>query len=311
MAEKRPVVRAALAHGPTGELFRRARVDGVEFDIVADGNIPSNRIYSMLAEEHAWDVGEQAFSTFLMCRDLGSTDMALPLFPARIVPHAGVFVHEDSGIKGPHDLVGKRVGCNSFGTNYSVWWRGILAHQYDVPAQRITWVQSVPEHRSDYQPPQRYPIEIMEGGTRSEELLAQGRIDAATTAGAGQRSRSPAVRPLFADWYVELRDFVARFGFVPVNTVITIRREAIEANPALPRLLQDALLAADPRRSVDGHAGGAHLYQRLEREIGRPLTGNGLAANLTCIQTMIAYCHEQGIIRRVYAPEEIFLLPDS
>src|SRR5262245_6674058 len=196
----------APAHRPTWELFQRVDIPGVRLEFIADGeDVPSNRMYTLLANKHAWDIGELAFSTYLMAQDLGSQDIALPIFPARMIPHAGVWVREDADIREPGDLVDKRVGCNSFATNYSVWWRGILAHQYDVPAQRITWVQSVPEHRSDYQPPQRYPIEFLEGGTRSEELLAAGRIDAATTAGAGQRSHSLAVHPLFADWYAELR----------------------------------------------------------------------------------------------------------
>jgi 4,5-dihydroxyphthalate decarboxylase len=228
-----------------------------------------------------------------------------------MIPHAGVWIREDADIHEPRDLVDKRVGCNSFATNYSVWWRGILAHQYDVPTQRITWVQSVAEHRADFRPPRRFPIELVEGGTRSEALLSDGKIDAATTAGAGIVRRATGVRPLFADPYPEIRAYVQQHGFVPINTVITVSRKAADRHPDVPRLLLDALVTARPQESVAAHSGEPDLYARLEQETGRSLTASGFQANRTAIQTMICYCYEQGIITHIVDPEDRFLLTDS
>jgi 4,5-dihydroxyphthalate decarboxylase len=207
--------------------------------------------------------------------------------------------------------VGKRMGCNSFGTNYSVWWRGMLRHQYDVPIERITWVQSVSEHRSDYRPPRRFDIEIASGNVRSEPLLAEGKIDAATTAGAGQAPKAPGVRPLFADPYAEMRAFVERFGFVPLNTMIIVSRSAAAKNPDLPQALFNAFSAARARQEREAPPSGEEVYRRLARETGRSVMGYGFAANATAIRHGIAFAYEQGIIRRLYDTEELFLLTDS
>jgi 4,5-dihydroxyphthalate decarboxylase len=223
-----------------------------------------------------------------------------------MVPHAGVFVHARSGIAEPDHLVGKRVGCNSFGTNYSVWWRGILAHQYDVPIQQITWVQSIPEHRADYRPPARFLVETLPGNVRSEPLLAEGKLDAATTAGAGQGPKSPDVRPLFADAYAEMRAFVERFRFVPLNTVIIVRRAAIERDADLPRRLLDAFDRARARRQAL-EPPDEEVYRRLERDTGQTLTAFGFDQNHIGIREGIAYAYEQGIIRRLYDAEALFL----
>jgi 4,5-dihydroxyphthalate decarboxylase len=301
----------AFAHRTTWEIFQYADLRGFRPNVVTDGTTPSNQVYTILAGAHEYDVGELAFSTCFMAQDLGTQDIALPIFPSRMVPHAGAWAREDAGIREPRDLVGRRVGCNSFGTNYSVWWRGILAHQYDVPVQRITWVQSVDEHRTDYRPPARFPIEIIPGNSRSETLLAEGRIDAASMASGAGGPRAANVRPLFADPSAELRSYVDAFGVIPINTVMTVRRATVERHPELPRLLLDAMTAARVRQQTEAPNAEDAVFQPLERDLGRALTGYGFAANRAAIQEMLAYCYEQGIIRRLYRPEELFLLTES
>lgn len=301
----------AFAHRTTWEIFQHASLPGFQFRTVTDGTTPSNEVYTLLANDHEWDVGELAFSTYLMARDLGSQDIALPIFPSRLAPHAGVWVHPHSEISQPADLMGRRMGCNSFGTNYSVWWRGILAHQYDVAPQRVIWVQSVEEHRADYRPPARFPIEVIPGNRRSEALLAEGRIDAATMAGGAGGPRARNARPLFTDPYAELRAYAGAFGVLPINTVLIVRRDTVERNPGLPRLLLDAMVAArETQRRTAPNAEDA-LFQPIEQSTGRTLTAYGYEVNARTIQEMLAYCYEQGIIRRLYHPEEVFLLTDS
>jgi hypothetical protein len=89
-----PELTIAYAHRETWEMMQGVEVDGFRLRAVTDGATPSNRVYTLLANEHEWDIGELAFSTYLMAFDLGSGDIALPIFPAHMVPHAGVFVRE-------------------------------------------------------------------------------------------------------------------------------------------------------------------------------------------------------------------------
>ncbi len=252
-----------------------------------------------------------AFSTFFMAQDLGSEDVGLPIFPSRMVPHAGFWVHPASAIREPGDLIGRRVGCNSWGTNYSVWSRGILAHQYDVPIQAITWVQSVAEHRRDYMLPRRYPIELVPGEVRSEMLLVQGRIDAAVMASGSTGPQTSSGRALFANPYAELRAYADRWNIIPINTVMTIRRAVAEAHPELPRVLLEAMTVAKAKQRAEAPNVEDKLLDPLEGHLGRSLTGYGFTANRPAIREMIAYCYEQDIIRRLYDPEELFLLTDS
>jgi 4,5-dihydroxyphthalate decarboxylase len=306
-----PTLSVVFAHRTTFEIFQYAKVPGFRFNVVANGTMPSNQVYTWLANPNEWDIGEVAFSTYFMTHDLGSDHIALPIFPSRMVPHAGLWLHESSGIDTPRDLVGRRVGCNSFGTNYSVWARGVLAHQYDVATQRITWVQSVAEHRRDFQLPARFTIEVLPGNERSEKLLAEGRIDAASMASGAGGPRSRGVRPLFADPLNELRAYVAACETIPINTVLTVRRAVVERYPELPRLLLDAFSAARARQRATAPNEEDAIFEPLERVLGRSLIGYGFAANQRAIHEMVAYCYEQGITRRLYDPEALFLLTDS
>ena len=51
--------------------------------------------------------------------------------------------------------------------------------------------------------------------------------------------------------------------------------------------------------------------RRLQQDTGLKLTDYGFQANRKAIETMIAYCYEQGIIRKLVQPEDLFLATDS
>jgi 4,5-dihydroxyphthalate decarboxylase len=191
----------------------------------------------------------------------------------------------------------------------------VLRHQYDVAIEKITWVESVDEHLLEYRPPKRFKIEKIPGNERAGPLLAGGKIDAATMAGGGVGTELSGIRPLFENVYPEIKGYVEANGFFPINTVITVSRAAVARNPEMPRLMMKAFLEAKALYDAEISTGEEeHMglsLKRLEGETGLRLSPYGFKANRKCIQTMIAYSYEQGIIRRLYEPEELFLLLDS
>lgn len=123
------------------------------------------------------------------------------------------------------------------------------------------------------------------------------------------------MRPLFSDPYAEIRNFVRDNPFFPINTVITVRKDAVKRNPEMPRLMMNAFIEAKrmydweiTQINEDDHMGVS--LRRLNHETGLKLTDYGFKTNRDCIRTMIGHCYEQGIIRRLVEPEELFLLTD-
>jgi 4,5-dihydroxyphthalate decarboxylase len=273
-------------------------------------------LYSPLAREHPWDLGEQAFSTYLMSREAGAPSIALPVFMSRFFPHTGLWVTRASGITQVEELVGRRIACSSFGTNYSVWARGALTHQYDLPIQRMIWVESVEEHIPTFRPPKRFQTEQIGGGKESALVLNEGVTEAATLPGPGLRTDLNVVRRLFEDPYPEIASYAEANGFMPINTLITMRLETVQKNPELPRLVFDAYAEARGLYEADIAAGNEddHMgvsLRRLRETTGLQLPAHGFQQNRRAIQTMISYAYEQGIIKKLVDPEEIFLLTDS
>ncbi len=295
--------------------------DGLEFEFPTVQRVPGTGapmpMFTSLAEHHVYDIGELALSTYLMARDLGKPITALPVFLSRFFPHTGVWVNRRvDGIETPADLVGRRVVCGSFGTNYSVWWRGAMSHQYDVPIQQVQWLESADEHLAGFRPPRRFMVERLSGNSEPVEALMEGKAEAASLPGPARGSDPERVRPLFADAYREIAEYVEGTHFFPINTVMTVRQDAVERNPELPRLVFETFEKARTLYQADIAAGKEDLHmglslRRVREATGLELPPHGLAANRTCLRTMIAYCYEQGIIRKLVDPEDVFLLPDS
>ncbi len=278
--------------------------------------IPPRSMFTAMATQPIYDVGEQAFSTFLQAVDHGTELLALPVFPSRLFPHHEISVNQSAGIGRPADLAGKRVAIPFFSHNHAVWLRGALQHQYGVPLEAIVWVEYGEEHLDDYHPPARFKIEKADGGSSAAKLLEAGAVDAALAV-RGVRSKSPTVQPLFEDPYSEIAEFLKLFPIHPVNTVLTVPRATLDKSRELPRAIFDAFQRAlglyvagvrDGSRE-DEHSG---LYvRRLERETGFRYPRYGFGVNRPTIDTMIEYCCEQGVIAKRLDAASIFVLTDS
>ena len=66
--------------------------------------------------------------------------VAIPVFPSRMFRHSSIYVHTNSGIREPSDLVGKRVGCPEYSMTAAVWIKGMLADQYSVPVDSVRYL---------------------------------------------------------------------------------------------------------------------------------------------------------------------------
>jgi len=285
---------------------------------VADGQayVPPRSMFTAMATQPIYDIGEQAFSTFLQAVDYGKDIVGLPVFPSRLFPHHEISVHARAGIAHPADLAGKRVAIPFFTHNHVVWLRGALQHQYAVPLDEVVWVEQGEEHFSEYRPPARFRVEKAPPGQSLVELLETGTVDAAVAV-RGVRSDSLDVRPLFDDPYREIDDYVRTTPIFPINTVLTVPRDTLRKGAEFPRAVFDAFQRAlrlytngvrDGGRE-DEHSG--LFLRRLERETSARYPDYGFKANRANIQTMVDYCFEQSVIAKPLDPEAIFLLTDT
>ena len=89
-------------------------------------------------------------------RAYGKAFTALPVFVMRQFHHSPIVYNVKSGVASPKDLEGKKVGVRAYTVTTGVWARGILATEYGVDLDKVTWVVVDEEHVQEYRKaPQR------------------------------------------------------------------------------------------------------------------------------------------------------------
>jgi 4,5-dihydroxyphthalate decarboxylase len=258
----------------------------------------------------SYDIGEQAMSHYLLAKDRGKPLTAIPVFTSRFFPQMGVTINRSSGIREPGDLVGKRVGVAGFGYNPAAWIRSILAHQYEVPVERIIWVEDAEDRflaGLDYPRSRRFTIER---AADVAGLVVRGEIDANIPAGGGP-APTETTKKLFDDGYAEIRAYVRDTGVFPINTVMTLKEAVVDRYPDLPARLMEAFSEARGLYMQELSAGKETDHMGIKtsalQEMGLFPDQYGLAPNRLAVRMMVQYCYEQGLIRKLYEPEELFV----
>jgi len=278
-------------------------VDGYEL-VFADEPVLVKGFRKMVRGSE-YDVAELAVTTYLTAKEHGATFTALPVFLVRDFHHGKTQVLEDGPITTPADLAGKRVGVNrGYTVTAGVWARAALADA-GLDLSSVTWVLSGDEHVASYVPPAN--VESAPEGRTLEEMLLAGELHAVVNADI----KNDAVVPLLpesAAW-----DSLEETGFVPVNHLIVVRDELLEADPGLATALFDAFSEAKRRYVARLRAGLAETTQDRNFQKFTELTGKtdplpyGLEANRAVLESLMENASAQGILTKPLALEDVFV----
>lgn len=280
---------------------------------VQAGNEDGERHRRML-HERAFDACEFALGTYLMLRAAGGPLHGIPAFPNRKFRHSYVFVNRRAGIREPRDLAGKRVGLRGWQTTASLWARGILARYYGLDLARVRWVA----------PPELIPVRLPEGVTVEQvpksvdwdALLVAGDVDAVIfpdVLPSVQRG-DPAVGRLFEDYRAEEQAFYRRTGIFPISHLVVLREDVLRAHPDAPlsllhtfRQARDAAFRRIEEQQILAlsWAGAALAEQRAL--MGPHYWPYNVADNRHVLETAISFAHEQQMILRPLAVDDLFI----
>jgi 4,5-dihydroxyphthalate decarboxylase len=258
-----------------------------------------------------WAVCEMAFATYLCAREHGVRFTAIPAFVMRGFHH-GTLVHNPAaGLRTPADLEGKRVGVNrGYTVTTGVWARGIIQDEHGVDLSRVTWVLSGDEHVAEYVPPPN--VVPLPGGQDLAALVSSGEIPAAIALPVGDRVDGPALESLIADPDEAAFRSLRSRGHYPINHLIVVRDDVLQANPGVAAELFRVFVEAK-RRYVDRLASEAieepsdvdRLYGRVREVLPDPLP-YGIGPNRVMIDEFIGHTLTQGVIRRPVLAEDVF-----
>lgn len=280
---------------------RTCTLEFVEVDPLIDA-------FRRMVRRLEFDVCEMAMATYVVARAHGKRFTGLPIFLVRAFHHGAIVYNATSGIKHPKDLEGKSVGVNrGYTVTTGLWARSVLQHQYGVDLDTITWVPSGDEHVAEY----RLPANVvpLEKGKKMADLVASGELPAAI----GIEVESPDVRPLIANAAQEGIEALRNRGHYPINHLIVVRDDLLEAHADLAPDIFNAFAEAKRlyvQRLRDGRIDNPtrvdDLHRRVMEVTGRDPLPYGIAPNRQAIEELIQSALEQRIITQPVGVEDLF-----
>lgn len=301
------------------------------FDLIPVVSDPAETFWRQLRFDE-FDICEMSLSSLAIARQRGADLVAVPVFPVRRFMHTELDCHVDSGIHGPEDLRGKRIGVGEYQQTMALWLRAVLEQDFGVSQFDVHWVMERAEEEShggaDFTPLEGISFQRVPPGESLASMLFAGELDAAivrralrkkTTNRIERSARIPGsldtskIRPVFVDGIAEGRRFFEAHGYIPVNHTYVIRGELARKYPWLPLNLFAAFVEA--KKIAEARAFESiplslifrwEYLEMTESIVGRDPFPYGIAANRRVLEELLANSAHQGLTTSPVPLEDIF-----
>jgi 4,5-dihydroxyphthalate decarboxylase len=278
-----------------------------------DGRFGRDRHERML-QKGEFDVCELSLSSYLMSREQKLPFTAIPVFPRRLFSQSQIWVNSSRGIREPKDLIGKRVGLNTFQTTLSVLAKGDLQSEYGVPWRSVEWIVSKPETVA-FTPEPGVKINMAPDSTNIGRMLQEGEIDAIFRPHPPKQVLDGAsdIKRLFADSKTEEARYYKKNGFYPIMHLIAFRDDVLKRYPEAAGTMLEAFEETNrvSEKYYDDPNWSRLAWGRLDLEeerrmLGRDLWPVGVAKNRANLERFMEYSRDQGLTKKTMAVDSLF-----
>ena len=298
----------------------RVRIDGCDVTYLP---LEPEELFFRAFRSHDFDVAELSLSSYLMTTTRGRCPyVAVPVFPSRHFRHSAIFIKTDRGIKGPKDLVGRKVGLPEYQQTANVWMRGIFKDDYGVDPASINWFTGGQDEPGR---DERTPLSLTNGvkvqpiGAHQTltRMLVDGELDAVFSA----RELSAWVKGaanidlMFPDYKQVEIDYYKRTGHFPIMHLIGVKKDLVAQHPWLPGAVYKAFNQAKSLAIMELQEYAAckatlpwpeAAVAEAQKLMGTDFWRYGVKENARDIEKLISYSLDQGLIERSISLEELF-----
>ena len=288
-------------------------------------------IFEAMISKRAYDVSELGMTYFLRTFAGGESPfLAIPVFLVRSFRHGAIYINKSSGISRPEDLVGKRIGeLGLYGHDAGVMPKGILSDEFGVKPEHCRWIigsidfPMEPVDFVSHPVPDGVEVEWAENGVDLGEMLEKGEIDALIAADIPKcvLEKSAKVGRLFEDYQAVERNYYRRTGIFPIMHAVVVKRELAVEQPELVKAVYEGFCVAKDKMAEQYVKGMTFnnmtmMLPWLTKLISddRDLLGDdwwpyGIKRNRAAIDAVLRYHYEQGLTKRRFSIEDVFV-PD-
>lgn len=303
----------------------RLGVDGFEVSFQPENIYSLNR--QVFGPKQTYEVSETGLIPYVMryANEDFRAYTLIPVFISRTFRHRNIYVRTDRGIEKPEDLRGRRVATPGYAMSSHTWIRGLLQDVYGVKPEDMHWIETTESSdggklSSDYGAfylPKDFPIKKGPKGVNESDLIIAGDVDALVTAiePKAYLDGHPKVRRLFSNVQATEQEYFKTTRVFPIMHAVAVRRDFADQHPGLPKALFSMYSKAKESAYKDLATVGALKvtlpWVNQELEETRAVMGDnfwkyGVEANRKELELVMRYTHEQGLVKRNLAVEEIF-----
>ena len=261
-----------------------------------------------------YDTGEFSLANYCALKSRGKPYTAIPAFPNRKFRHSYIFVPENSPLKEPAQLKGKKVGIPGWLNTCGLWVRGILGDEYGVKAQDIHWVMPRP-NKIELSLPAGIRIDVVPSEHSLTKRMLQGEFDAIIVPDFPEET---GWRRLFPDSKAVEQESFRRSGIFPTSHAITFHAAYLEKHPDAAREMFDACVEAknlalrdDADATYSNFAWNRQVWEEQQAVLGPDPWKFGIKGNEKALNALVRYAEEQGLLAKKVTIGDLFIQMDE
>lgn len=284
--DRLPSLHAAIGTYPTTEALksRTADLTTLRFDF-AEASVISHA-FAPMVRQLRYDISEMAIATFLQARAAKVPLVLLPVVMAARFQQSALLCRQDSSIRSPSDLIGRRVGVRAYSQTTGMWLRGIMMEEGGPRPEQIRWTTFEDAHVAGVQDPPW--AERASPGQEMLAMLKAGALDAVIV--GNDVPKDPALRTVWADPDVAAAAFWRRHHIIPVNHMVVVQQSLLQDHPGLAKELIRAFALSATRAQP-----GLHGAFPAGRQALKPV-----------LTLALRYMNEQGMLPYPLTLEDVW-----